>query len=573
MTSSLLLLATLTHWAVDPMSETQYLPDTVPEDGVKNGAVQIIAAKDEYEPGSFVLRSDIDLGKVTLEVGDLKSGTGDVFPKEKLDLKTVKVWYQSGNAWFSYFADKGTKLCPELLLNDEDLIRVDEAKRSNYARLTEADGRVHWFWLNNPQAFQNRAEDVKGFYFRLGDVFVCMRENFMDAREHCGATLEKNRSKQFFLTAHVTKDQPAGLYRGEIKVKSKSEKGKSAEFSIPVALRVLDFELPKPMCWADVNKPFLTHFCDYINLNMIRDQNGDDPELARRQLVAICRDFAAHGQDLPSFNGASANPEIVREGGQRYCDELTNGGMELSDACVTRAAARQARRIADRRFGKGSHPYMGWGDEYGLAILRGIRPMVETYQSLGFRFPVNSPFGYAAGITVADLFWPPCTPDHASAEAANKYAAATGGKGYFGWYSSQHVGVENPAFCRRQYGFGPYRAGLTCNFNYAHHIDEWNDSVDDLYRPMAFVYGTGAGCIDTLAWEGFREGQDDIRYATLLKRLAEPLMDSPDTKARYAARLAVQLLVDADKDDMDLTTLRLEMIRHIQRMRTLNVTK
>lgn len=572
MTSSLLLLATLTHWAVDPMSETQYLPDTVPEDGVKNGAVQIIAAKDEYEPGSFVLRSDIDLGKVTLEVGDLKSGTGDVFPKEKLDLKTVKVWYQSGNAWFSYFADKGTKLCPELLLNDEDLIRVDEGKRSNYARLTEADGRVHWFWLNNPQAFQNRAEDVKGFYFRLGDVFVCMRENFMDAREHCGATLEKNRSKQFFLTAHVTKDQSAGLYKGEVKIKSKS-KGEGEQWKIPVCLRVLDFELPKPMCWADVNKPFLTHFCDYINLNMIRDQNGDDPELARRQLVAICRDFAAHGQDLPSFNGASANPEIVREGGQRYCDELTNGGMELSDACVTRAAARQARRIADRRFGKGSHPYMGWGDEYGLAILRGIRPMVETYQSLGFRFPVNSPFGYAAGITVADLFWPPCTPDHASAEPANKYAAATGGKGYFGWYSSQHVGVENPAFCRRQYGFGPYRAGLTCNFNYAHHIDEWNDSVDDLYRPMAFVYGTGAGCIDTLAWEGFREGQDDIRYATLLKRLAEPLMDSPDTKARYAARLAVQLLVDADKDDMDLTTLRLEMIRHIQRMRTLNVTK
>ena len=565
--SSLMMLATLTHWAVDPMSETQYLPDVVPDDGVKGGDVQIIAAKGEYEPGSFVVRSDADLGKVKLEVGDLRTADGKVFPKEKLDLKTVKVWYQSGNAWFSYFADKGTKLCPELLLNDEDIICVDEAKRSNYARLTEKDGRVHWFWLNNPQAFQNRAEDVKGFYFRLGDCFVCMRENFMDAKVHCGAMLPKNVSKQFFLTAHVTKDQPAGLYRGSVVIKQSNNPNNQT--IIPIALRVLDFELPEPMCWADVNKPFETHFCDYINLNMIRDQNGDDPELARRQLVAICRDFAAHGQTLPSFGGAVDNPDIVREGGQRYCDQMTNGSMELSDPCVTRAAARQARRIADRRFGKGSHPYMGWGDEYGLAILRGIRPMVEAYQSLGFRFPVNSPFGYAAGITVADLFWPPCTPDHASAEAANKYAAATGGKGYFGWYSSQHVGVENPAFCRRQYGFGPYRAGLTCNFNYAHHIDEWNDSVDDLYRPMAFVYGTGAGCIDTLAWEGFREGQDDIRYATLLKRLAEPLMDSPDTKARYAARLAVQLLVDADKDDMDLTTLRLEMIRHILRLRGL----
>ena len=558
MISSLLILATLVHWAVDPMSETPYLPDAIPADGRQGGDVQVIAAKGEYEPGSFVLRSDSDLGKVELEVGDLRTKDGKVFPRGKLDLKTVKVWYQSGNAWFTYFADKGTKLCPELLLNDEDLIRVDTAKRSNFARLTEKDGRVHEFWLNNPQAFQDRAEDVG--HGRLGDTFRSMRENFRDAPKHAGATLPKGVSKQFFLTANVTKDTTAGLYRGEVKIKSKA---KGEQWSVPIVLRVLPFELPRPMCYFDVNKPFLNWFCDYTSLSAIRMQNGDDPALARRQLEAICRDFAAHGQYLPSFRGAIDEPEIVKAAGQDYTADIYAGNMKLDNMCEMRADARKQRRLADARFGKGSEPLMSWGDEYGLALLKSVRPMVRVYHENGIRFAVNSRATYTAGIELADLFWPPGWPDRSNAEYTAKFNEATAGVGYFGWYAGQHVGVENPAFCRRQYGFGPYRAGFSCNYNYAHHLDEWNDGVADYYRPMAFVYGCGDGCLDTIAWEGFREGQDDIRYATLLKRLALPLAEGRDVDARAAARKALKLLADADRDDMDLTTLRREMIVRI----------
>ena len=84
-----------------------------------------------------------------------------------------------------------------------------------------------------------------------------------------------------------------------------------------------------------------------------------------------------------------------------------------------------------------------------------------------------------------------------------------------------------------------------------------------------FVYGTGDGCVDTIQWEGFREGLDDIRYATKLLQLAQPLSHCRDTARRYPAKKALQLLADADGDDMDLTTLRLEMIRHIQRLMAL----
>ena len=90
---------------------------------------------------------------------------------------------------------------------------------------------------------------------------------------------------------------------------------------------------------------------------------------------------------------------------------------------------------------------------------------------------------------------------------------------------------------------------------------------------MMLVYGSGNGCIDTLAWEGFREGQDDIRYATKLQQLAHPLVKNGSTAARYAAKLALKLLADADQDDMDLMALRLEMIWHIERLMALGAVK
>lgn len=79
------------HYTVPAMSEMQYLPDAYPADGVFNAPVRIFAARNEYEPGSFVIYPFAQLGKLAFEVGDLTSAEGHVFPKSELDLKTVKV--------------------------------------------------------------------------------------------------------------------------------------------------------------------------------------------------------------------------------------------------------------------------------------------------------------------------------------------------------------------------------------------------------------------------------------------------------------------------------------------------
>ena len=559
------------RYAVPALGETQYLPDTYPHDGRPNAPCTIVAAKDEYEPGSFLLYATKDLGKVQFEVCDLKQvkkagkgeekETGVVFPKEKLDLKTVKVWYQNGNGWYSYFQDVGLKLCPELLLNDEDLVKVDTEKVANYARLTGKDGKVSYFWLTAPRGIYARTPDFH--YYYSPDAFLSMKENFKDAPTFQGATLKKGEFKQFLLTAHVTKDVPAGLYRGAVALKKDGRKIDE----VPVALRVHDFVLPKPKTYFDLDRDFVTWFCEYLSIQHITVINGGDEKLAEKQLFEILKDYARHGHVTPCFRDTVKYRALAEKAGLDY----THGhgcSMKPGDMADMRANVRAAVRGLDKEFGRHEGLMASWGDEYGLATLRSIRDMVKLYQEAGFVFSVNSRYGYSAGANVADIWWPPVKPDQESAPLAEKYNFAHGG--WMGWYADQHVGPENPAFNRRQYGFGPYRAGFGCSYNYAHHLDGWNDINPTLYKPMMLIYGAGHGCIDTLAWEGFREGLDDIRYATLLQQLARPLVESKNIDARYAAKLALKLLADANGDDEDLTTLRLEMIEHIERLRALN---
>ena len=556
--TSMLFIAGIVRFAVPATGEGQVLPDSLPSNAVKDAPCAIVAARGEYEGGSFVLRSDADV-RVGMSVGDLRNEKGDVFPAKELDLTTVKVWYQNSNAWLSYFQDPKLKLCPELLLHDEDLVKVDTAKKGNWARVTGKDGKTSYFWLTAPRGVHKR--DVDFDAGRLDDAFACMQEGFSDAPAFAGATLEKGKYKQFMLTAHVGRDVKPGLYRGSVSITRTDNREVS---SVPVVLRVLDFELPAPKTYFDVEKDFLSYFCEYVGVEHIRAVNGNDPALAERQLEAILRDFVRHNETMPNFRDHIRYREMAVRAGMDFRGAYM-GTMKLANDADVRYAARNSARLYDRLFGSHEGMLMSWGDEYGLSTLRGIRSMVGIYHDEGFTFAVNSQSGYAAGANLADLWWPPFSPDQLSAAKVAKYNEAAP-DGRFGWYASQHVGAENPAFTRRQYGLGPYLAGMGCNYNYAHHLQGWNDTEMTLYRPMMFVYGSGNGCVDTLAWEGFREGIDDIRYATLLKTTALKLVRGGSTEARYAARLALKLLADAKGDDFDLTTFRYEMIERIEKL-------
>jgi len=532
----------LLYYAVAPTSETQYLPDAYPFDGEAYAPIRIIAALEEYEPGSFVVYPLEDLGKVQFEVSDLKSESGAVFSKSDLDLKTVKVWYQCGNGWYSYFSDPGLKLCPELLLNDEDLVKVDTEKTLNYARLTAKNGKVSHRLLTVPKD--------------MDFDFSCMVPEFQDAPKHCGATLHEGEFKQFFLTAHVKKGQKPGLYQGSVSLKRNGV----LLTDIPVQLRVLPFVLPEPRCYNDVSQKYRDFMSSYISLPNIRHLNGNDAELAEKQLMYILNNMVAHNEVIPDYYEAVSHPEYAKAAGMDLSAFIA-GSMLLANPAEMRFDARRKVEILTKKFGTHRNHYLDWGDEFGYKLLLAIRPMIDIYKKEGFKYANNSQNGYAFAMYLIDFYRVPVTPDFSSNRLAEK-VGKLGDQQYFGWYAVHHVGVENPAFCRRQYGLAPYRAGFSCNRNYAHHLNGWND-LGGYYKPMNFFYGDGKGVIDTIAWEGYREGIDDIRYATLIQQLAKPLLDAENYKAKYAARKAMLYLADLNTDDFDLSTARLEMIRHI----------
>ena len=88
-------------------------------------------------------------------------------------------------------------------------------------------------------------------------------------------------------------------------------------------------------------------------------------------------------------------------------------------------------------------------------------------------------------------------------------------------YAYPQVGVENPEIYRNNYGVALWNAGYDGSMNWAYqgsYNNIWNDfdSASTHYRDHIFAYPTSNGVIDTIQWEGFREGVDDTRYVASL---------------------------------------------------------
>ena len=136
-------------FAVPALSDLMRLDDTWPDDGTLGGTVRCVLAQDEFEACSFELFSFTDIDGVELKV-DLG------LPN---DLRVVKLWFQNGNGWVSYFDDIGLKLVPELLLHDENLIKVvkDGDGPANYARVRKS-GKDEFVWISSPKEMNPEKE-------------------------------------------------------------------------------------------------------------------------------------------------------------------------------------------------------------------------------------------------------------------------------------------------------------------------------------------------------------------------------------------------------------------------------
>ena len=135
-------------------------------------------------------------------------------------------------------------------------------------------------------------------------------------------------------------------------------------------------------------------------------------------------------------------------------------------------------------------------------------------------------------------------------------------------YANPQGGVENPEVYRRNFGLllWQYDYDGACTFAYQKDYGNiWNDFDNTLGRDHNFTYPTVDGMIDTIAWEGYREGVDDVRYVTTLMREVEANKGSDNIDLNEAAIAAEQYLLKLKQnvENCNLDIMRLEVINHI----------
>ena len=538
-------------FAVPAMSDVMRLHDTWPEDGQFGATVRCVLAQDEWESCSFELFAFRDFEGVELKVEGI--------PFEH-DLRVVKLWFQNGNGWTSYFDDAGLKLVPELLLHDENLIRVEtEGPAANYARVRKG-GKDTFVWISAPRGLDANAFDPYD-------------PGFADAPALLPVRLGKNAFKQFFLTLHPKKDQKPGVYSGKVVVSCKG--AKLAE--IPLAVRVLPFALPLPRGYRNLDQKFIFGCMGaQANYSRIVMAMGGDETRAKKCFRAWMQSLYDHsvfhapcvteenawcvpmlreiGYPLDPLFGTSFAPWFGLNFGGRMSYEQLMAHKDSADKC---------HRFYQDTVGH-NNILVGHGDEQGAAFVTAHREFFPFYSDYGIRLgcaghlPLLVKGGYAYG------FYPMAGEPDVAFEKARAWHDIDPDIPV-GFYASQHTGCENPQFTRRQHGLLGYLNGLTMVFNYEFATGSFNDRANDLYKPMVIAYANGDGLMETIEYAGFREACDDIRYATALKLLCRDALAGKDVKTerKMAARRALQFLAMLEPTTMDLNVVRMEMIRYI----------
>ncbi len=554
----------------DPITDYRILPFTEKiENSVQGEAVSLTAAPDSYEPASFVIRSgDIYLKDLRIELSDLKAETGKrtgqpqlVFPKEDIDIKAVKCWYQAGSAGSGISQHKESRvLIPELLLNDDSLVKVDLQKKENYLKLS-FPAREKYVWISDPK-------DVKKPVIPRADQFPVK-----DSPRLLPLDIPPRTNKQFWLTVHVPKGTSPGTYGGTIDILSANGFRKS----LTLKLRILPFRLLPPY--------YASSIFYRARIDPIFDPSGkgtiSSEYKTEQQFRAELKDLYDHGVTNPlvyeGFNKeVFAKVLQIREeagmGGQPlyYVGLGRNGTGNPSTQADLETLREKVRAIVDlcRSYGIPEVYFFGIDEATGQTLSSQRRAWDAVHEAGGKVFSTGfRKTNFEAMGDIQDVLISAYAP---SADEAKKWHS----KGHQIWsYANPQGGVEAPQLYRRNFGLLLWRNGYDGAATYAYqnsYGNIWNDFDHPVHRDIAFAYPTVDGVIDTVEWEGYREGVTDVRYVTTLMDRIEKAKKSGDKRRQELAAEASRYLDGLEIINGDLLKIRTGITDYILRLDSVN---
>jgi len=535
--------------------------------------INVRACPGEYEPASFVVRPPREIKALTASVSDLRGDNG-LIPSSAVDVRVVKCWYQAGSAGFGHDQRKDEKvLVPELLLKDDSLVKVDVDEQENHLKLRFDDGDKY-IWISDPTPPKSPTVHPSPEEFPV-----------RDARELQPIDVAARSNKQFWLTIRVPEDTEAGEYKGTIYLKA----GGTTLRKISLTVDVLPFKLLPPYYSSSV---YYDGYPDPADRGSISGfQKTSD------QYKAEMRNLVAHGVScpvIPTRFRREADDRVYDETQLRAVLEIRRdlgmlgrpiylGGflwqaLDLKqpklvttiDLTAERKERLQhvVRQILDLAKAHGATDVYFYGLDEGKGDrLTCQREAWQAIHEAGGKLFVagytGSNFGPMGDIQ--DLLVCAGVP---SREEAAKWHS----RGHKIWcYANPQGGLENAEIYRRNFGLVLWKNNYDGAATWIYQStagNTWNDFDSPSARDYNFVYPTVDGVIDTIQWEGYREGVDDVRYITTLQAAIRRATTRQHGEKAESVRAAQRFLENLDVEASDLDAVRSELIRHIMALYT-----
>jgi hypothetical protein len=493
---------------VDLLSLEAITNDTQGEDAplahaVDSMELDFVITPGEYEPASLVVAATEKVEQLNFTVSDFSDAEGNALDGATLDIRIVKRWYQKQ---FGGFSPKHMQnLTSELLVYDDSLIRVSDGRNS----LRLQDGS--YVDISKPAKYR-RPVTPSPAAFPVADAATLLPVN-----------LEAGERRQFWFTLHVAAEVPAGLYQATVEVRV----GDTAHHAIPVNVEVLPFALAEPVLEYSI------YYRGRLDKDRPEGSISSDIK-SKSQMLADLKNMRAHGITNPNVyqklnSGLLEDYMELRQQAGFNTDKLYYLGINVVQNNDGNVRPRLTTEVQEAR-----KLFAGYGvkdvfffarDEARGEELVYQQPFWDAVKSAGGKIMAagwqdtnNRPGNFTVLGGVEDLYV--CLGTLEPAEAERWHAK---GKLIYS-YHNPPGGHELPATWRRNYGLLLWQAGYDGAMPYAwqHSFGNvWNEFDHYRHRDLAQAYPAMDQPIDTVQWEGFREGIDDVRYLSTLLRMLD----------------------------------------------------
>lgn len=459
----------------EPISDTRILPYSDPVPNTRNnGSIKINAWRGEYEPASFVLRSgDHPIRSIRIDIKGFRNSrdNGYIDPKN-IDIRLVKCWYQACLDVRRKSSDK-KRLTPELLLHDNDLVRVDHENKVNLVR--------------------NMA-------------------NLQDADRLLAFDIPARTNQQLWITAQIPANSNPGSYKGTIELHFSVGEHKINE-TVPITLEVDQKLIPEsPIEYA------LYYLARFDPLSKGIGTRGKN----LKQMEAELRDMRAHGLtnvavDYEYRKSPNGQPNYSRL--TPVLESMRSAGFDTKRLLFvdwgvggSRESTEYTNKLSELKSTAGQHGfseiYVYNNDERDSTELLKNRKTFEIAHQLGMKNFVACSLRTA--MAMKGLLDIAILPRSTTVKSNMTSSSVTG---FIPWaYNDPQAGMETPATYRKVYGLPLLQDGYHGACNYAYQSgDCWDDWGDHKWRPHVMAYPTMTAPIPTVQWEGFREAIDDVR--------------------------------------------------------------